>query len=236
MKKKWTAAVFAALMLAVSFTAMTACKKEEAPPAEAPDGIGVTVDGVYECDIFDAWDTRVLIVNEDGQRVYIGSGYMNGEGLGATIKVTNYSRESEVAPFPGVAERNSLKYEWKPLGMSYYEWLEALGKASDQAAIDALCVEDYVSLIAYRDGVRSARRRRELRPFLRGVQRRSGPHADRLQGVPARRRQLSGDRRGMARGPHRNVRRYAPRSDRTASRLKFHLRKAPRRGLFALRA
>lgn len=152
MKKKWTAAVFAALMLAVSFTAMTACKKEEAPPSEAPEGIGVTVDGVYECDIFDAWDTRVLIVNEDGQRVYIGSGYMNGEGLGATIKVTNYSRESEVAPFPGVAERNSLKYEWKPLGMSYYEWLEALGKASDQAAIDALCVEDYVSLIAYRDG------------------------------------------------------------------------------------
>ena len=130
MKKKWTAAVFAALMLAVSFTAMTACKKEEAPPAEAPDGVGVTVDGVYECDIFD----------------------VNDEGLGATIKVTNYSRESEVAPFPGVAERNSLKYEWKPLGMSYYEWLEALGKASDQAAIDALCVEDYVSLIAYRDG------------------------------------------------------------------------------------
>ena len=51
-----------------------------------------------------------------------------------------------------MADRNSLKDEWKPLGMSYYEWLEALGKASDQAAIDALCVEDYVSLIAYRDG------------------------------------------------------------------------------------
>ncbi len=118
--------------------------------AALADGIGVTVDGVYECDVFDAWDTKVPIVNKDGRRISVASGYMNREGFGASVAVKNYSEESEVAPFPSVAERDCRDYEWKPLGMSYYEWVEALEGATDEATVNALRAEDYVSLVVYR--------------------------------------------------------------------------------------
>lgn len=151
MKKKRIAAVLAALLMAIPFAALTACKKEETPPAPLlPDGIGVTVDGVYECDVFDAWDSKVPIVNKDGKRISVASGYMNREGFGASVAVKNYSEESEVAPFPSVAERDCRDYEWKPLGMSYYEWVEALEGATDEATVNALRAEDYVSLVVYR--------------------------------------------------------------------------------------
>ena len=153
MKKKRRAAVLAALLMAIPFAALTACKKEETPPAPLlPDGIGVTVDGMYECDVFDAWDTKVPIVNKDGKRISVASGYMNREGFGASVAVKNYSEESEVAPFPSVAERDCRDYEWKPLGMSYYEWVEALEGATDEATVNALRAEDYVSLVVYRSG------------------------------------------------------------------------------------
>ena len=43
MKKKRIAAFLAALLMAIPFAALTACKKEETPPAPLlPDGIGVT--------------------------------------------------------------------------------------------------------------------------------------------------------------------------------------------------
>lgn len=94
MKKKRIAAFLAALLMAIPFAALTACKKEETPPAPLlPDGIGVTVDGVYECDVFDAWDTKVPIVNKDGKRISVASGYMNREGFGASVAVKNYSEE-----------------------------------------------------------------------------------------------------------------------------------------------
>ena len=44
MKKKRIAAVLAALLMAIPFAALTACKKEETPPAPLlPDGIGVKI-------------------------------------------------------------------------------------------------------------------------------------------------------------------------------------------------
>ena len=152
-KKRILAGVLAAGIAAASVIAFAACKPEETVPAPMlPDGAGVTVDGVYEQDVFDSQELLVPIVNEDGRRIYINSGYADGlAAAGKSIEVGNYSPDSEVSPFPGVAERNCMEYEWKPCGLSYEQWLDALEAADDQAAVDGLLDEDYVSYIIYQD-------------------------------------------------------------------------------------
>lgn len=152
-KKRILAGVLAAGIAAASVIAFAACKPEETVPAPLlPDGAGVTVDGVYEQDVFDSQELMVLIDNEDGRRIYINSGYADGlAAAGKSIEVGNYSPDSEVSPFPGVAERNCMEYEWKPCGLSYEQWLDALEAADDQAAVDGLLDEDYVSYIIYQD-------------------------------------------------------------------------------------
>ena len=82
-KKRILAGVLAAGIAAASVIAFAACKPEETVPAPMlPDGAGVTVDGVYEQDVFDSQELTVLIVNEDGltsrDSVYAGGDAVTG--------------------------------------------------------------------------------------------------------------------------------------------------------------
>ena len=152
-KRNLIASALAVGLAAVSVIGLAACDTPDDETKEIvfPEGAVMTADGIFETDIVDPWETEVRLTGDEGKRIEIVSGYLNGNSVGTTIVVKNHSDEGKVSPMPGIAERNDT-YEWQPQGMPYFEWLEKVRNAADRSAMAALKAEDHVSLVVYRDG------------------------------------------------------------------------------------
>ena len=138
-KRNLVASALAVGLAAVSVIGLAACDTPDDGAKEIvfPEGAVMTADGIFETDIVDPWETEVRLTGDEGKRIEIVSGYLNGNSVGTTIVVKNHSDEGKVSPMPGIAERNDT-YEWQPQGMPYFEWLEKVQNAADRSAMAAL--------------------------------------------------------------------------------------------------